>query len=471
MRPQRLTSFVVCLSLVGSACTNGAVTDDDATTTAPTGAETTVGEGPIENCAPPSAESLDSVITGDVDLGEFHFAYLADYVMVPEDQLDMAAKVMADTGIEFSEVTIDQVLETDEERLKDPSVAAARECLEKVLQVLDVEGDPREISLKIRATSSELLMAPIQAMGEAGHSGYKAPTEPEPLKESDVKLFNEAEDADPDAALAAVVDSGIYPDTPGLSANVDFAPGLDLEPAGGDGHSHGTFVSGIIRQLAQDHRITFARAPARPLRSFLWSDDPGDIELPDLTTELDVAEAVLRLVHRHQNEPDRVQSLNLSLGAYSPMPDEDLWMVTTFLALDLWAQTFPESTVFAAGGNDDQVDPLLPLWPGALDTVTSVGALNDNGDPAEIVWDDTGNELIWANIPGSADRFWVDALAPGSQLVNYTQPDVLAYWSGSSFATAVANGLHLRGETPIPPRRGDIQGLNYWDGNQIQPAP
>lgn len=467
MRPRRLVILLISLSLIGAACRDGVATDDDTTTT-DSGTEATVAEGSITNCEAPG---LDAATTGNVELGTFHFAYLPDYVVVSEEQAELAENAMVAAEIEFSEATIDQVLETDEERPTDPSVIAARECLEKVLQVFGVTTDAREVSLKIRVNNPGLLMAPVQAMGEAGHSGYKAPTEPEPLDRSHIELFNEPGDADPDAHLAAVVDSGIYPETPGLMDNVDYAPGLDLEPAGGDGHSHGTFVSGIIRQLAQKHRITFARAPVRPLGEFRWShsDDPGDIELPDLTTELDVAEAILRLVHRHQHEPDRVKSLNLSLGAYSPKPDEDLWMLTTSLALDLWAQTFHDSTVFAAGGNDDQVDPLLPLWPGALDALTSVGAVNDPSEdtPVEIVWDDNGNELIWTDIPGQAPRVWIDALAPGSMLVNYTQPDVLAYWSGSSFATAVANGLSLRGDSPAAVPRAEVRGLSYWDGRGV----
>jgi len=452
MSPRHFAVFLTCLSVLG-ACTP----TDEATTS-------TEASDPSTTCEVTTSES------GGTDLEDNHTAYLSGYVVVPLDQVDATLSLLSDSGIDVGEAGIDDVL--GEEGLEDEEAVAARSSLNEIVQIFTVsengaDADPLAVAEDIRAQDPQLRIAPIHAIGEAGHIAFKAGTDPEPV-EGDIEP---PADAAEDASLAAVVDSGIYGETPGLSGNVEMTQ-LDEEPSSGE-HSHGTFVSSIVRQLSSEHRITFARARMVPLADFAWSDgDPGATDLTSLTTELHVAEAILRILHRHENESERVQSLNLSLGAYSPLLQGDTAMTTIFLVLDRWFATFPDAPVFAAGGNDPVVDP---FWPGALEPVVAVGALNDppGAAPVEIVWhdsDDDGRseEVPWTDVT-STSRDWIDDLAPGSLLVNYSQPEVLACWSGSSFASAVANGLYLRGESPIPPSRGDIAGLTYWDGTKIAP--
>jgi hypothetical protein len=411
------------------------------------------------------------VADGEAEVEEIHFAYMSGLVVVPMDELDVTQPFLEEMGIEQT-VPLDEVLGSIDDGEAEEEVVAARSLLGELIQVYTVGGaDPFGIAQEIRAMAGEgleLHIAPIHAIGEAAHSGYQAGTDPDPLQES----IDPPSEAPETADLAAVVDSGIYPNTPGLGGNLESHP-IDEEPASQDGHSHGTFVSSIIRQLSPEHRITFARAREVPLGDFAWSDGAvGTTGLTTLSTEIHVAEAILRLVHRHQNEAGQVRSLNLSLGGYSTTVGEDLWMTTTSLAIDRWLQTFRGTPVFAAAGNASVTQT---FWPAALESVTGVAALNDpaSGSPVEIVWDQNHNEVPWASL-SSTPRPSTNELAPGSMLVNYTQPEMIACWSGSSFATAVANGLHLRGEASLlnpqnPPHRADVAQLTYWDGTKVLP--
>lgn len=454
MSSRHIAVLLTCLSVIAAACGPSDVADPAATTEVVE--ETT-------NCELATSEA------GTDAIEDSHVAYLSGYIVAPIDQIDETLARLGEAGIDAEAVGVSVVL--GEEGTGDADVEAARAALSEMIQVFavsanDDEVDPLVVAEDIRANNPELRIAPIHALGEAGHIGFKAGTDPESVEGS----IAAPADADEDAPLAAVVDSGIYPETPGLADNVDFTQ-LDVEPSSGQ-HSHGTFVSSIIRQLSPKHRIAFARARTIPLGDFTWSDgSPANTGLTALTTELHVAEAILRIMHRHEGAT--IDSLNLSLGAYSPLLAQDIAMTSLALALERWLETFTSSVVFAAGGNDPVTDP---FWPGALDSVVAVGALNDptSGDPVEIVWHDSdgdgkSEEIPWADV--STQRAWIDELAPGSLLVNYSQPEVLACWSGSSFASAVANGLHLSTKPPASLHRAGFQGLTYWDGNQIQVGP
>lgn len=455
MRSRHIAVLLTCLSVIAAACGPSDVADPTATT---------------EDAKESTTCELTTTESGPDPIEDNHVAYLSDYIVVPIDQREETLDRLSKDGINTEEVAIDLIL--GEEGTGDDDVEAARSALSGMIQVFAVSAngddvDPLVVAGDIRAQNPELRIAPIHALGESGHIGFKAGTDPESV----VGDIGAPRDADENAPLAAVVDSGIYPETPGLAGNVEFTP-IDIEPLSNQ-HSHGTFVASIIRQLSPKHRIAFARARTVPLSDFTWSDgSPGNTGLTALTTELHVGEAILRIMHRHQREA--VDSLNLSLGAYSPLLERDIAMTSLLMALDLWFGTFEKSRVFAAGGNDPVADP---FWPGALDSVVAVGALNDppGATPSEIVWHDSdgdgkSEEILWADVT-SNPRGWIDELAPGSLLVNYSQPETLACWSGSSFASAVANGLHLSNETPASMSRGDVPRLTYWDGNQIQPAP
>lgn len=457
MRPRSLIVLFVTLAMLAISCTpDGGVN----TTAAEDGATTSVsGEG-------------------EVDLREFQFGYMESYLLVPVDQAEETLAILADREVDVTETDLSELLpELEGEGDEIEEYSQAREMLDSMLRVFTVpqgDDDALDVALMVREGNADLDASPVHAIGEAGHVSWAPGNEAMPVPGDSMPPIPNARDE----IYAAVVDSGIYPDAPGLNGNVVSRPS-DLEPGGGDGHSHGTFVSGIIRHLAPDHHITFARPRSVDVAAFTWVDHAGEHQQASgptrqaLTSELHVAEAILRIVHRHQQDPERVRSLNLSVGAYSPLPTDDPALISVVRALERWFDAFPEAPVFAAGGNDPVIDPVLPFWPAALSMqmsgVRAIGALSDptNGDPEEIVWDN-GAEKVWADY-NVGPRDWITALAPGSLLVNHTGVTTVAAWSGSSFATAVANALHLRREDPIPPRRVDIEGLVYWDGSQVQP--
>lgn len=450
---------------------------------------TTVAAPPVE------CSEREIVIPEDADgrpadelvgLSQFTHAYMTRYLILPADQAEETQAILNQQGVPVAPADLSAVLPVPEGEDADEFMAA-RDALSGLLVLLALTFEPEDdrdaldMALAVRDANSELDASPVHAIGEAAHVGWGPGNQATPIPNASVPGAADATEL----TYAAVVDSGIHPDAPGLAGNVDFRV-TDLEPAGGDGHSHGTFVSSLIRRLAPTGCISFARARSIDMSELTWVDHDGARHQitgsppQALTTELHVAEAIERLILRHEHQPDAVLSLNLSVGGYSALIEGDPALVSIAEALDVWFATFPHAPVFAAGGNDAVLDTDLKFWPGALSQsldqcdsggpcVRAVGALNDpeEGDPEEIVWDE-GTEMVWDDYQvGSRD--WITDLAPGSLLVDYTSPDAVAAWSGSSFATAVANGLYLRGEDPIPPRRANVSDLVYSDGTQVLP--
>lgn len=475
-----LTVSVVLILIAVTACTEGA----------PVGDATTTAESPAVECSDREISTPEDGGDGQadqlVDLSQFQHAYMSRYLIVPANQTgDTEAILNEQPGLTFEQADLSAVLTVPEGEDAE-EFADARAALSEFLVLYTLSGDSGdavdalEVAVAVRRENPELEASPVHAMGEAAHVGWGPGNEAMPIPNAAVPGASAATER----SYAAVVDSGIHPDAPGLAGNVDLRV-TDLEPPGGDGHSHGTFVSGLIRRLAPKACISFARARSIDMSEFTWVDDGGGRHqitgspLQALTTELHVAEAIHRLIHRHQHNTEEVLSLNLSVGAYSALIEGDPALVSIAEALEIWFAMFPHAPVFAAGGNDPVIDPVLPFWPGALSQtlnecdddggacVHAVGALNDPeaGDPEEIVWD-AGAEMVWDDY-NVVPRGWITDLAPGSLLVDYTSPNGVAAWSGSSFATAVANGLHLSGASTIPERRAGTTGLPYWDGNKV----
>ncbi|MFS0705115.1 S8 family serine peptidase [Cellulomonas sp. 179-A 9B4 NHS] len=232
-----------------------------------------------------------------------------------------------------------------------------------------------------------------------------------------------------DAPHVAVVDTGIdarvrrdgwLVDVPrhadGRDANVD---PLDIDP--GDGYldlcaGHGTFVAGVVAQVAPTARLTVHRA--------LLGGGVG--------TEIDVATAIVRAAE------EGADVINLSLGA-STLYDQPSLAVEAALdrLAEIEAAEGREILVVAAAGNAGDT---RPVWPAAFAQVVAVAALTAEHRPA----------------PWSSHGFWVDCstvgegvrapFVQGVESYEFTaEPDrfpadSFARWSGTSFAAPQVAG-------------------------------
>jgi hypothetical protein len=213
----------------------------------------------------------------------------------------------------------------------------------------------------------------------------------------------------------------------GISVN---ASGGDQPDEDGDGFldpaaGHGTFIAGIIEQLAPGCDI----GAVEVLSTF------GDGD------EAEIATTLQKLADRP--EPDRPHIVNLSFGGYTPLG-------MAALASAVEALHAAGSVVVASAGNDGTC---IPMYPATLPKVVGVGALDDQGRPA----------------PFTNYGPWVSACAPGVDRVsiffegfngagppeNGYDPDHFqgwARWSGTSFAAPVVVAALARvvagGDTP-----------------------
>jgi subtilisin family serine protease len=184
---------------------------------------------------------------------------------------------------------------------------------------------------------------------------------------------------------------------------------------------HGTFVSGILAQVAPDADIQVYRA--------LDSDGIGG--------ELQVAAAMVRAV-----KDGECQILNLSLGSQTP---DSVPPVAISAALDVIADVERDREsrvviVAAAGNYGDNA----PCWPAAFRKVVSVAGLGPDMQPT--AWSSRGYWVTCSTIGQGLRSTYVEgqesaALDP--------EPDVFprdawAVWSGTSFAAPQVAGAIAR---------------------------
>jgi hypothetical protein len=301
---------------------------------------------------------------------------------------------------------------------------------------------------------------PIYATGLAGHWSLKPGTDPIPRPAVTVPEPVGSLGSD----IVAVVDSGLAEPLPqgwmSSPEHVLYDPILDTETIaqGPNLASHGTFVTSLIRQLAPEQRVAFAKVRPVLIEEMFENNDILPAGLDYLSTELHVAEAIVRLTQNDELNAENVFALNLSLGAYTCAPDNDPTLITTAAALNLWFAAFPLSTVFAAGGNE--IHP-APFWPASMsiypyvgidpDRVRGVGAINGTG--AEVVWSQPTGVAATPLAKAPSPRPWVTNVAPGCDLLSLrggSETDVVA-WSGSSFATAVSAAMYAKSFDPSNP--------------------
>ncbi len=179
-----------------------------------------------------------------------------------------------------------------------------------------------------------------------------------------------------------------------------------LDPAAG----HGTFIAGIVEQLA----------PGCNIEAHQVLSTYGDGE------EAEIATVLSGLASRGEGE--RPQIVNLSFGGYSPLG-------MAVLAGAVKALQDAGSIVVASAGNDATC---VPMFPAALPEVVGVGALDQEGKPAPFT-----NFGPWVRACArGVDRtsiFFEGFNGAGPPANNY-DPDHFegwARWSGTSFAAPV----------------------------------
>jgi hypothetical protein len=215
----------------------------------------------------------------------------------------------------------------------------------------------------------------------------------------------------------AVLDTGLFKHPwlvpPVVTRDGNAADTWDLDHDGfGDAEAgHGTFVSGLIRQVAPAAHVLDAKV--------LDSHGVGD--------DFMVAQAMEQL-------PAAVTIVNLSLGGYTDGDSAPLAIAGALRAI----RARGGAIVAAAGNSGDR----RPFWPAAFKQVVGVGAVDFDG--------------TWLRAPWSNYGYWVDAVARGANVastyalgmttqfvsapgarVSKLTFDGWARWDGTSFSTPV----------------------------------
>jgi len=286
-----------------------------------------------------------------------------------------------------------------------------------------INGDQLdEIARSVRASGHQASVNHVPPLGLI----IKGGTGPEPSALAEWQFT--APDAAASQVKVAVIDTGITdqarPDgwltgiarvadnaAETTSGNVDV---LDTLPGNGDGFldfaaGHGTFVMGIIAQVAPGAEIVAYRA----------------VDTDGVGTEVDVACAMVRAVR------EGARILNLSLGGPT-LDDQPLLAVEVALELIDEMEGGQDVIVVTAAGNDASS---RPCWPAASRRMVAVAALTSDMTPAG--WSNRGH--------------WVDCSTVGEGLLStyvkgkeapeldptpdsWESEDAWAVWSGTSFA-------------------------------------
>jgi subtilisin family serine protease len=201
---------------------------------------------------------------------------------------------------------------------------------------------------------------------------------------------------------------------------------------------HGTFVSGIIQQVARGAQISVYRA----------------VDSDGIASEVKVACEMIRAVE------EGAEIINLSLGGQTP---DNGPPIAIQAALDVIRKLEREQgrevvLVAAAGNYGDSV----PCWPGAFRRVVSVAALAPDLLPA--TWSSRGFWVNCSTIGQGLRSTYVTG--EESVLVDPDQhrfgPDAWAVWSGTSFAVPQIVGAlaRLRQNHGWPPRQALVTLLS-----------
>lgn len=216
-----------------------------------------------------------------------------------------------------------------------------------------------------------------------------------------------------------------------------------------DTHSgHGTFIAGIVRQVAPDARVRCVR---------IMHDD-GVVYENDLLRALRELLAQAEALQSGNGDPrDAVDVISLSLGYYSETSADQKY--TSLLADYLARFAACGVLVVASAGNSSTDRPCYPAaiapGPGAVPIVISVGALNPNGSYA-FFSNDGPWVRCWATGAAVVSTFPMTYNGSQSPIDSFYEPNAptlpqrretidpddfrsgFATWSGTSFAAPLA---------------------------------
>ena len=202
---------------------------------------------------------------------------------------------------------------------------------------------------------------------------------------------------------------------------------------------HGTFVSGIIQQVARGAQISVYRA----------------VDSDGIASEVKVACEMIRAVR-----DDGAEIINLSLGCQT---SDNGPPIAIQAALDIIGELERdqdrEVVIVAAAGN---YGDSAPCWPGAFRRVVSVAALAPDLLPA--AWSSRGFWVNCSTIGEGLSSTYVEGTE--SVLVDPDQhhfgPDAWAVWSGTSFAVPQIVGAiaQLRQKKGWEPREALVKLLS-----------
>jgi hypothetical protein len=236
----------------------------------------------------------------------------------------------------------------------------------------------------------------------------------------------------PRTAKVAIIDTGIAAEirTDGWLDNVprdgNIDP-LDMFPLpAGDGYldfaaGHGTFVAGIVRQVAPGAEITVYRA----------------VDSDGIASEVTVACEMIRAV-----KEGGAQIVNLSLGCQTQDNVPPIALQAALEIISEWErETGREVLIVAAAGNFGDANP---TWPAASRQVVSVGGLTPDMQPAQ--WSTRGFWVTCSTVgQGLRSTFVEGKQAPSLNPVpQHSGPDAWAVWSGTSFAAPQITGAVAR---------------------------
>jgi thermitase len=307
---------------------------------------------------------------------------------------------------------------------------AARTPRELVADRDEIRAATRaELDLNYVVTAGHVVKADDYPRGTAARRRYP----PDPVRGREVTV--------------AVIDTGInnhnrtdgwlagIPETPANKDPLDVFPvrvhnghvtrgdGL-LDPSAG----HGSFVTGVVQQVA----------PAATIRVYRAPDTEG------MATSYDVANAMTQAAR------DGADVINLSLGV-STVDDEAPVAFTT--AVETIRSERADVVLVASAGN---MGLEVPMYPAAMEEVTGVAALNPDG-LTRAIWSNFGDWVDCSSVGVGITSTFVEGYEPhtenGVVVTEYFGPNSWALWSGTSFsapqiAGAVAQLCQLN---DIPP--------------------
>ena len=256
-------------------------------------------------------------------------------------------------------------------------------------------------------------------------------------------------------ARVAVIDTGIdghlrsdgwltgidrRTDDPATHGNENNVDPLDNQPA--DGYldfaaGHGTFVGGIVAQVAPTADVRVYRA--------LTTAGSG--------SEIEVACALIRAVR------EGAQVVNLSLGTQTQYDQPSIAIGAALdVVREIEAERGEEVLIIAAAGN---FGDSTPVWPAAFRRVVSVAALTADLQPSMFT-----SRGWWVDCSVVGEGI-LSTFVAGDQSPDFTSDpetfpeDAFARWSGTSFAApqvagAIARLMHEHG---IGPRAAYVQLL------------